>query len=191
VDTARLESLAVKARRVSGCHFEAIAAAEYEARAETHSYAAIMAPVPELVARAIAQAKQGTLINLFAGIPAPVCHPFDLDTYIEKECFLFGTSGSRLEDMLDVLESVRNGRLDTNLSVDAVSGMAGAIDGLGLVESRALAGKIVVYPELVGLGLVPIASMREQFPTVAAKLTNGTWNREAETELLRVAKDAP
>jgi hypothetical protein len=37
------------------------------------------------------------------------------------------------------------------------------------------------------LGLVPLADLPARFPTVAAKLRDGQWTKEAETELLAVA----
>jgi len=154
---------------------------------EQFSYFALMAPVPALVEQSIQDARQGAIINIFAGIPAPTKHEIDLDTYIAKRCFMFGTSGSVIEDMKIVLAKVESGQLDTNCSVDAISGMAGATDGLAAVENRTLAGKIVVYPTLHELGLTPLSALPEKFPSVAEKLENGQWSRAAEEELLRVA----
>jgi hypothetical protein len=146
-----------------------------------------MAPVGALVAAAIHDAADEAIINIFAGIPAPTKHPLDLDAYIEKRCFMFGTSGSTIDDMRIVLRKVEQDGFDTNASVDAVSGMAGAIDGIACVENRTLAGKIIVYPMLRELGLIPLGELGQRFPTVAAKLDDGRWTREAESELLRVA----
>ncbi len=151
------------------------------------SYFALMAPVGALVADAIQKASPGAIINVFAGIPAPTKHDLDLDTYIEKRCFMFGTSGSTIEDMHNVLGKVERGQLDTNASVDAISGMAGATDGIAAVENRTMAGKIIVYPMLHEVGLIRLAQLHTQFPTVAGKLDQGKWTREAEQELLRVA----
>ena len=61
---------------------------------------------------------------------------------------MFGTSGSVIEDMRIVLRKVESGQLDSNRSLDAVSGMAGATDGIKAIENRTLAGKIIVYPML-------------------------------------------
>jgi hypothetical protein len=65
--------------------------------------------------------------------------------------------------------------------------MAGATDGIKAIENRTLAGKIIVYPMLHEVPLIPLAELHKHFPTVAAKLTDGQWNRDAERELLRVA----
>ncbi|HEY9171824.1 MAG TPA: alcohol dehydrogenase catalytic domain-containing protein [Verrucomicrobiae bacterium] len=154
---------------------------------ERFSYFALMAPVPALVASSIRDSKPGCLINLFAGIPAPTKHELDLDTYIANRCFMFGTSGSTIRDMKIVLQKVTSGQLNTNCSVDAISGMAGATAGIAAVENRTLAGKIIVYPMLHDIGLIPLANLHQPFPTVAAKLDRGQWTKAAEDELLRVA----
>ena len=155
---------------------------------ETFTYFALMAPVPALVADAVRNSAEGCLINVFAGIPAGTRGDLDLDTYLANHCFMFGTSGSEIRDMMIVLDKVRAGRLDTNCSVDAVSGMAGACEGIAAVENRTLAGKIIVYPDLRQMGLIPLADMHDHFPTVAARLVNGQWSKAAEEELLKVAR---
>ncbi len=152
------------------------------------TYNAVMVPVPALVEKAIADAAKGCLVNIFAGIPAPTIHDIDLDAVIEKGVFLFGTSGSTLADMKAVLAKVTTGELDTNLSVDAVSGMQGGICGIKAVENRTLAGKIIVYPELHDLPLIPLTEIGKSYPSVGEKLNNGKWTKAAEEELLSVAK---
>ena len=87
-----------------------------------------------------------------------------------------------------VLEKMRAGRLDTDWSLDAVCGMAGAIEGLQAVQNRTLAGKIIVYPALRELGLVPLAEIGRQYPSVAEKLIGGAWSSAAEAELLRAVR---
>lgn len=150
----------------------------------TFDYVALMVPVAALVSQAIAQSTEGTLINVFAGIPAPVKHDLDLDTYIRNHCFMFGTSGSRMIDMKIVLEKVTSGQLDTDLSVDAISGMGGAIEGIRAVEHRTLAGKIIVYPDLGDEGLIPLTELEGRYPAAAKKLEKGIWNQAAEKALL-------
>ncbi|MCS7337272.1 MAG: alcohol dehydrogenase, partial [Verrucomicrobiae bacterium] len=93
--------------------------------------------------------------------------------------------GSTLEDMKTVLGKVRAGALDTNLSVAAVAGLDGAIDGIRAVEQNLVAGKIVVYPFAKGLGLTPLSELGRRYPSVAAALTNGCWTTAAEAELRR------
>jgi threonine dehydrogenase-like Zn-dependent dehydrogenase len=153
---------------------------------EAFDYTALMAPVPALVAASVTNAANRGLINIFAGIPATVTSKIDLDAYIEKQLYFIGTSGSTLDDMKRMLEKTESGRLDTNLSVAAVSGLAGATDGIRAVESRSIAGKIVVYPACKDLPLVPLDKMNEKMPQVAECLNDGLWTKEAEQKLLEL-----
>ena len=189
LDDARLQSLRRKANPLAQRRNVPLRLVntKTEPLAETFTYLALMAPLGVLVAQAIEDSDQGALINIFAGIPAPTRHDLDIDTYIEKQCFMFGTSGSRIADLQAVLDKVTQGQLDTDCSVDAISGMAGAIDGIAAVEARSVAGKIVVYPPLHDVPLIPLAELGERYPTVAEKLQDGMWNRAAEDELLKVA----
>ncbi len=154
----------------------------------TFSYIALMAPVGQLVAEAIAQSDTGCIVNIFAGIPVATKHELDLDTLIANRCFLFGTSGSTIRDMEIVREKVESKQLDTNCSVDAVCGMEGAAEGIAAVENRAVAGKIIVYPELTDMGLIPLDKLGRTYPAVAEKLSDGMWTAEAEAQLLRDAQ---
>jgi hypothetical protein len=190
VDDARLETLARKAAPLAGERGVSLRMANTRKEpllGEKFSYFALMVPVGALVADAIRDGMDGALINIFAGIPATTRHDLDVDAYIERRCFMFGTSGSVIRDMKAVLGKVEKEQLDTSLSLEAVAGMAGAADGLAAVESRKLMGKVVIFPPLRDLGLVPLSEMAERFPSVAARLSNGSWTRAAEEELLRVA----
>jgi hypothetical protein len=64
--------------------------------------------------------------------------------------------------------------------------MAGATDGIKAIENRTLAGKIIVYPMLHDVPLIPLSELHRRYPTVAALLVEGQWNKRAEVELLRV-----
>ncbi len=190
-DDARIASIQHKAEpfaKTNSVAMRLINTAKSPMMSDTFSYIALMAPVGALVASAIRDSLDHCLINIFAGIPAPVKQELDLDTYIQRRCYMFGTSGSVIRDMKIVLEKVTSGQLDTNTSVDAISGMAGATDGIAAVENRTLAGKIIVYPSLHDVGLIPLVDLAKQFPTVAARLERGQWTKAAEQELLRVAK---
>ncbi|KPK44389.1 MAG: hypothetical protein AMJ65_03200 [Phycisphaerae bacterium SG8_4] len=157
---------------------------------DVFDYAAIMAPVPALVAACVHSAAEGGLINIFAGIPATVCGEIDLDAYIEKKLYFIGTSGSTLDDMKQMLAKAESGRLDTNVSVAAVSGFEGAVEGIRAVENRSIAGKIIVYPACRDLGLVRLEEMAEKMPEVAACLDEGLWTKQAEQKLLEMYGDA-
>jgi threonine dehydrogenase-like Zn-dependent dehydrogenase len=144
------------------------------------NYIVLMAPVPALVAQAVQDAAPGGIVNIFAGIPAEKTADLDLDTYIEKQLYFIGTSGSVLEDMKQVLAKVVSRRLDTNLSVAAVSGLDGAIDGIRAVEKNLMPGKILVYPSCRGLKLTPLTELGGTLP-----LSDGHWNKQSEEALVK------
>ncbi len=148
------------------------------------TYSVVMAPVPSLVAAAVAHAGPRAIINLFAGIPVGVGGELDLDRYVRQGAYLVGTSGSEMSDMRIVLEKVAAGRLDTNVSVAAVSGLDGAVEGIRAVEKQLVPGKIMVYPACRGLGLTRLEDLAEAAPEAAAALCDGVWTREAEDALL-------
>lgn len=180
---AQLAKLAAPLAAANGVTFTA-----YNAKTNPPSgpfnYVGLMVPVPALVEAAVQQAAPRAILNVFAGIPATVWHPISLDAYVEKQAYFIGTSGSVLEDMKIVLRKVEARQLDTNLSVAAVSGLDGAMDGIRAVEKQLIPGKILVYPSCRGLKLTPLSELAKDHPTVAAKLKDGVWTREAEAELL-------
>jgi len=152
-------------------------------------YVGVMVPAPPIVAQAVELAGPGARVNIFAGFAAGTRAAIDLDTVIGRHLYLFGTSGSEIPDMRVVLGKLERGELDTNVSVDAVTGMEGVRDALAAVEARTSGGKIVVYPQLHELGMVRLADLHDRFPTVAAALDDGRWTRSAEEALLAAAGD--
>jgi L-sorbose 1-phosphate reductase len=122
---------------------------------------------------------------VFAGIATDV--PIDLDTYAAKRMYFVGTSGSAVADMRAVAAKVAGGRLDTNLPVGAVSGMAGALDGLDAVRDRRIPGKVVVHPALDDLPLLDLDELVARYPGIGPLLSDGCWTGAPEQEPLRLA----
>jgi len=151
--------------------------------AEKFNYIVLMAPVPALVAQAVKDAAPRAIINIFAGIPADKTGEIDLDAYIEKQCYFIGTSGSTLDDMKMVLKKVASRQLDTNLSVAAITGLDGAVDGIRAVEKNLMPGKIIVYPFAKGLKLTALTEVGREHSGVAKSLNDGQWNKNAEAAL--------
>ena len=86
--------------------------------------------------------------------------------------------------MRTVLRKIEEGIIDTHISLDAVTGMAGFRDAIESVMNRTSGGKIMVYPSLHDLPLTRLVDMPEKLPIVAALLNNGVWTKEAEEALL-------
>ncbi len=154
------------------------------------SYVGVMVPAPALVAQAVAMASPGARVNLFAGFAVGTRAPLDLDAILRDRIWLFGTSGSEIRDMRVVLGRLEAGRLDTNVSLDAVCGMEGVEAALAAVEARQSGGKIVVFPALHELGMIRLDELPARLPEVAAHLREGHWNRDAEAALLATVPPA-
>jgi hypothetical protein len=104
----------------------------------------------------------------------------------ERQVRLVGSSGSSIGDMQRMLELTESGAISPDRSVAAVSGLAGAPDGLRAVSEGRFPGKVVVYPHIVDLGLTPLSELQARLPKVHARLKDGrTWTGKAEQQLLR------
>jgi threonine dehydrogenase-like Zn-dependent dehydrogenase len=153
------------------------------------SYVAVMVPAAALVAQALYLAAPGGRINIFAGFAIGTRAEIDLDYYITHSCYFLGTSGSNIDDMQAVLRKLESGQLDTNISLDAVTGFDGFADAIAAVDARTSSGKIMVYPSLPALQFTPLAELADRVPAAAAALDGGRWNRAAEEALLRDARN--
>jgi threonine dehydrogenase-like Zn-dependent dehydrogenase len=181
---AHLERLAAPLARQRGVDLK-VANSRTTSLEPGFSYVALMVPAPALVAQALLLAGRGGRVNVFAGFAIGTRAEVDLDHYVGQGCYFVGTSGSLIDDMKAVLAKVERGELDTNISLDAVTGFEGVPDALAAVEARTSSGKIVVYPSLPDLGLIPLARLGDIVPTAAAALDHGRWTKAAEEALLR------
>ncbi len=149
-----------------------------------YTYVAAMVPAPFLIAQAVDISTEGAIVNAFAGFAIGTMAELDLTAIATKGIYLVGTSGSRIQDMETMLAKVEDGTLDTNVSLWAVTGMAGVADGIDAVTNRTSGGKIMVYPMLPDLGMVRLDELAEKLPTVAAAMVDGRWTKAAEAALL-------
>ncbi len=154
------------------------------------SYSVIMAPIPALCAQAVVNSAPNAIINIFAGIPIGKNGAIDMNICISRQVYFMGTSGSVMEDMKIILRNVEAGRLDTNVSVAAITGLNGAIDGLHAVEKQSIDGKILVYPDCKGVTLTTLPELETRMPQVYEKLLNGVWTKAAEDTLLELCRGA-
>lgn len=186
IDEARLAHLASVAGPLAdsnGLAFESLNSAESQPEGG-FTRVGVMVPSPALAASAIDLTADGAIVDFFAGFAIGTTAPLDVDEMLRKRVYILGTSGSMISDMKAVLGRLEAGELDTNISVYAVSGMAGVADALESVRARTSGGKIVIYPQLADLGLVPLSELETRHADVAAKLEGGLWTRAAEEALL-------
>jgi D-arabinose 1-dehydrogenase-like Zn-dependent alcohol dehydrogenase len=146
----------------------------------------VLAPAARAVAEAGEYLGEGGVLNIFAGLPRGTKATLDLSGVYLKNQRLHGSSGSTIDDLRRMLKKTESGALSTNRSVYAISGMHGVRDGFEAVIEGRFAGKVVVFPSIADLGLMPLVELKEKLPKVYAKLDGGrTWTNEAEEELLR------
>ena len=186
VDDARLAHLAAVVAPVAAAN--GVPATFRNSKTEPleagYTYVAAMVPAPFLIAQAVDISAEGAIVNAFAGFAIGTMAELDLTAIATKGIYLVGTSGSRIQDMETMLAKVEDGTLDTNVSLWAVTGMAGVADGIAAVTNRTSGGKIMVYPMLPDLGLTQLAELAEKLPAVAAAMVDGRWTKAAETALL-------
>ena len=154
-----------------------------------YTYIALMVPSPALLAQAVDLAGEGAIVNAFAGFAIGTMAYLDLEAMIERRIYVAGTSGSRICDMETVLRRLEDGTVDTNISLDAITGMAGVPDAIESVNNRTSQGKIMVYPKLHELGLTRLVDCAEKLPDVAKVMDGGRWTKQAEDVLLRGVND--
>ncbi len=147
----------------------------------------VTAPVAALVPQALRLARHGCVVSIFAGLPLGTKVPLDLDLACRKSVKLFGSSGSRIKDMVTTYDRVREGGLDTNMSLAAIGGLRQAKEGLeGVAEGRYY-GKVVVFPWLREFPLTRLPEM-ERLKGLGA---GGVWTKEAEEEFFRSKIEPP
>lgn len=189
VDDARLAHLAAVVAPVAEAN--GVPATFRNSRTEPlepgYTYVAAMVPAPFLIAQAVDIATEGAIVNAFAGFAIGTMADLDLTAIATKGIYLVGTSGSRIQDMKTMLAKVESGQLDTNVSLWAVTGMAGVAEAIESVNNRTSGGKIMVYPMLPDLGMVRLDELAERLPAVAAAMDGTRWTNEAEAALLATA----
>lgn len=147
----------------------------------------VLAASPQAIETATAYLAPGGVMNLFVGLSRGTIARLDLNGVRDgRQVRFVGSSGSSIEDMQRMIELAESGVISPAQSVAAVAGLAGAQEGLRAVSDGRFPGKIVIYPQIVGLGLTPLTELKEKLPRVYARLEDGhTWTKAAEEQLLR------
>lgn len=146
----------------------------------------VMAPVPALIEQGAEWLGVGGILNIFAGVPRGTLATLDVSDVYLKGVRYVGSSGSLLADLKYTLEQTQTGALSPNHSVAAIGGIGAAQEGLKAVKEGSFPGKVVIWPQLTDLPLVPLVRLGEHMPEVAEKLTPAQmWTKEAEDQLLR------
>ncbi len=146
-----------------------------------------LVPVAAVIEQAADFLAEGGWFNIFAGVARGTMASLDVNKIIRNRARFLGSSGSSLADMRETLARVESDELSTNASLAAIGGMEAVVEGLRAVKEGWFPGKTLIFPQIHGLPLTPLAELKTKFPTVYAKLKDGQfWTTEAEEELLRL-----
>jgi threonine dehydrogenase-like Zn-dependent dehydrogenase len=145
----------------------------------------VLAPSPRAVEEAAHYLAEGGVMNMFAGMPRGTLAQVGLTDLFARSARIIGSSGSSIEDLEYTLRKAERGELRPNGSVAAVAGIGGVWEGMQAVAEGRFAGKIVIYPQVEGLGLTALDDLHSVLPHVAEEMEGGIWTREAEKELLQ------
>jgi threonine dehydrogenase-like Zn-dependent dehydrogenase len=147
----------------------------------------VMAPSSEAISEAAEFLAPGGVMNIFAGVARGTQANLDLSDVHLRDVRYIGHSGLTTEDMRLTIGMVETGALSPNKLVSAVGSLSAAREGLQAVSDAVFPGKIVIFPQIRDLPLVPLPDLKHTLPSVYAKLKDGKeWTSEAEEELLRL-----
>ena len=121
------------------------------------------------------------MLVLFAGVLNGTMAPLNLsDVYMHNAQFT-GTSGSSIADQESVISSTVDGSLTPSHNLAAVGGIEAGAEGVQSLIDGDYAGKVMIFPQLVGLELTGLDELAEKHPDIGEKLgPNNTWTKEAE-----------
>ncbi len=146
-----------------------------------------MVPLPALIEGAMPHLAPDGMLVLFAGIARGTYASLDLSGIYLGQVQLTGTTGSNIQDQLNVLHKTETGELSPADVVAAIGGIDAAQEGMrAMLESR-YPGKVVIYPQVRSFPLTGLADLKNVAPAVTAKLgPGGVWTCAAEAEFLRL-----
>ncbi len=145
----------------------------------------VTVPLGPVMAEAAELMSPDGMLVFFAGVANGTMGPLDMSrVYLDNAQFT-GTSGSTIDDQALVIDKADSGKLSPALNVAAIGGIDAARDGVQAMLDGRFAGKIVIFPQVTGVGLLGLDELAEQLPEVAAALgPRGEWTSAAERRLI-------
>ncbi len=141
----------------------------------------VSVPSGPLMGASAKMMSQNGMLVLFAGVLNGTMAPLNLsDVYLHNAQFT-GTSGSSIADQESVIASTVAGSLTPSHNLAAVGGIEAGQAGVQALMDGDYAGKVMIFPQLVGLELMGLDALAEKHPDIGEKLgPNNTWTNEAE-----------
>ena len=147
----------------------------------------VLAPIPAVISDCASYLAPDGVMNIFAGVNRGTMAALDLNDVLNKRVRVIGHSASTVDDMKLMLSDTETGRLKPNRSVAAIGSLEAAKVGLQSLKDATYPGKVVIFPNIKYMPITALPDLKEQMPTVYAKLKNGReWTVEAEQEFLRI-----
>jgi threonine dehydrogenase-like Zn-dependent dehydrogenase len=172
---------------LNALHQDAYQAAMARFKEEGFDDIVVLAPFPRVISDAATHLAPGGVMNIFAGVARGTMVDLDLSDVYLKNVRIIGHSASKIDDLRLMLNQAESGELSPNRSVAAIGSLGAARDGLQAVQEADFPGKVVIYPQIKEMPLTGLVDLKDQFPTVYAKLRYGReWTVEAEREFLRL-----
>jgi threonine dehydrogenase-like Zn-dependent dehydrogenase len=102
---------------------------------------------PEAVQSGLRLVARGGVVNLFGGLKQDeALVPFDTSVIHYREINVTGSSGGSPWDVGRALALISAGDIDPGAHITRIGDLEHAVELLGLIKSRAIDGKAVVYP---------------------------------------------
>jgi len=145
----------------------------------------VSVPSSEVMAQAAGHMARDGMLVFFAGVPNGTFAPLDLTKVYRHGAQYTGTSGSALTDQVLVVEKTVRHRLSPARSVGAVGGMEAAVEGVKAMLDGRYPGKVLIFPQAMGLSLTGVDELAQKEPEIAARLgPGGVWTSAAEAALI-------
>ncbi len=90
------------------------------------------------------------------------------------------SSGSSVADQLRVLEKIESGEIDPDFNVAAIGGLMSTKAGLEGVKAGTYTGKVVIYPQLKHLPLMPLHELKKWDAELGEFIERSAWSLQAE-----------
>ncbi|MGP4141219.1 alcohol dehydrogenase catalytic domain-containing protein [Sodalis praecaptivus] len=124
-------------------------------------------------------AKDGTLV-LFSGTRYGQFGPLPLGQVAWTGATITASSGSCAADQRRVLDKIQRGEALPDFNVAAVGGLLATLEGLKAVKAGRFPGKVVIYPHLTALPLLPINRLGEWDDALGEWVSRHGWSKQAE-----------
>lgn len=132
-------------------------------------------------------ADNGTL-NLFSGTRYGQFGQLPLGRVAAANVSVIASSGSSVKDQIRVLKKIGLQEAMPDFNVAAIGGLLAAKQGVEAVKVGRFAGKVVIYPQLKSLPLLPLDELDRWDVELGEHVARRGWSREAEIMLERLYK---